>query len=178
MDEFLCAKRPMLVSPSPPSVSVGSVVKWSPPLNGISSDMQLVDVGFIIHDSRGGGGGGGGVVYPTPLVAEASTILGCLRLAIDSGFLLAVLEGDTKSLVDLINNDKLFDADVVTFVSDIVFLASRFNISISFVLRTTNVAAHSLARLALKAAESGFWLGDAPACLDSVVLADSLAPFG
>ncbi|KAK3229592.1 hypothetical protein Dsin_001473 [Dipteronia sinensis] len=88
-------------------------------------------------------------ICSSPLIVEAIAILKGLHFAVDSSLLSAVLESDAKWVVDLINNEGKSDADIGVIVSDIVAVSNSSGISISFVPRTANMAAHSLAKMAL-----------------------------
>ncbi|KAK2642133.1 hypothetical protein Ddye_023896 [Dipteronia dyeriana] len=51
----------------------------------------------------------------------------------------------------------------------------KFAISVPFVPRAANKAAHSLSQLVLKSSDDFFWMESYPPCLDSVILDDCLA---
>ncbi|KAK2656308.1 hypothetical protein Ddye_009360 [Dipteronia dyeriana] len=157
-----------------------------PPLAGIfrintdatiQDSNQLIGVGEIVRDSGGQVLASSVQRFSTcfsPHVAEATTILRGLLFAVDSGLLPAVLESDARWVVDLIDSNETAFADLGVVICDIVSLKKQFDVSISFLSRCANKAAHSLSKLALK------WMisfGSSPILLafDSVILDDCLA---
>ncbi|KAK3190197.1 hypothetical protein Dsin_029758 [Dipteronia sinensis] len=135
-------------------------VKWSCPAAGkykintdaaINSQSQRVGVGVLIRDSSS-------QVWLSsvsnfhacfsPHNAEASAILRGLRVAVDSGLFLAVLESDANWVVDMINDRRSSCADIGIICRDIVYVMTQFDVSVNFVSRQANRAAHALANLA------------------------------
>ncbi|KAK2634204.1 hypothetical protein Ddye_028996 [Dipteronia dyeriana] len=80
-----------------------------------------------------------------PQIAEAMAILRGLRLAIETGLVLASLESDDLSVVKVMPS-----AEVEVVIHDILCVLRNSNVtSVNFVPRLANNDAHSLAKLAL-----------------------------
>ncbi|KAK3220103.1 hypothetical protein Dsin_014073 [Dipteronia sinensis] len=109
-----------------------------------------------------------------PHNAEASAILRGLRVAVDSGLFPAELESDAKWVVDMINNRQSSCADIGIICKDIVYVMTQFDISVKFVSRQANRAAHALAKLALVYDRNFTWEEDFPLSIASVIWEDSL----
>ncbi|KAK1549198.1 hypothetical protein Q3G72_023866 [Acer saccharum] len=84
-----------------------------------------------------------------PLGCQASAILRGMRLAVDLDLLPAVLESDAKWVVYAINDNRPYCANIGIIFKDIACFMIEFVISVSFVSRKANRAAHALAKLPL-----------------------------
>ncbi|KAK3212383.1 hypothetical protein Dsin_017089 [Dipteronia sinensis] len=113
----------------------------------------------------------------SPQAAETSAILRCMCVAVESGLLPAVLESDAKWVVDAINDNCPSSADIGIIFRDILCIVTEFVISVTFVSRKANKAAHALAKLALFADRTFLWKEDCPPCIQYVILDDSLSFF-
>ncbi|KAK2650369.1 hypothetical protein Ddye_017858 [Dipteronia dyeriana] len=99
-------------------------------------------------------------------------ILRGIRFIIDAELLPAVIESDAKVVVDLVNVGVASSADIGLVVNDILSLLICFPISISFVPRSANSFAHSLAKLVVSSVEDLFWLESVLPCMEALVLTD------
>ena len=160
-------------------------VKWSKPAAGwfkINTDAaireadRLVGTGALVRVSVGNVLTCAVQRFETcfdPATADAFAILQGLRLAVDGGFLPAVLESDAKGVVELINSGSCIFSDIGVVISDIVALASTSNISIVFIPRKANEAAHALAKLALSFSSVHLWQESCPPYLESFISFDA-----
>ncbi|KAL5834449.1 hypothetical protein ACOSQ4_013946 [Xanthoceras sorbifolium] len=99
------------------------------------------------------------------LIAEAFGVLRGLVFARDSGLLPAIVESDVLGFVNVVNTAPTL-ADLSLIVLDIHnILAFYPGSSVMFVPRSTNQAAHCMARFVLSAEEDFFLLEDNPPCL-------------
>ncbi|KAK2638130.1 hypothetical protein Ddye_025925 [Dipteronia dyeriana] len=138
---------------------------------------QVIGVGIVFRDLNGQPVGSSAQNIEacfSPSIAEAVAILRGLRFVVDAGLLPIVLESDTKWVVDLVNSDNKSNSDIGIIVKDILVLARKFNISVSFVPRYANTAAHLLVKFALKSTVEWFWLEECPPCLEYVVLLEAI----
>ncbi|KAL5776851.1 hypothetical protein ACOSP7_009777 [Xanthoceras sorbifolium] len=79
-------------------------------------------------------------------IAEAAAILNRLHLTIESSFSHLLVEPDALNVINFIIEGSLPKSKVGLTISDILSLHSRADVSFSFVPRTANSVAHSLAR--------------------------------
>ncbi|KAK2633821.1 hypothetical protein Ddye_028613 [Dipteronia dyeriana] len=91
----------------------------------------------------------------------------------DSGLLPCEVESDAQAVVKLIHVDEPLLSDVGIIISDIThFLACHPECSVTFAPRSTNRAAHCLAKFGLTLVDSRFWMEEAPDWVAPVVLDD------
>ena len=81
-------------------------------------------------------------------------------------------------MVDLVNSGGKSNADIGVILDDIVSLSRNFQISISFVPRAANNAAHLLAKLALSSVSNLSGLEVCPPFLESIVCLESSPSLG
>ena len=103
-----------------------------------------------------------------PLVMnnEEAKMLACrkaLEFAVDSSFLELIIEGNNANVMTTIPQPWVNHSHLGHFYEDICYIASSLqSMSISYVKRTTNTIAHSLARYARNIANETVWLEDSP----------------
>ncbi|KAK3183027.1 hypothetical protein Dsin_030313 [Dipteronia sinensis] len=93
---------------------------------------------------------------------------------VDEYLIPAVLESDAKWVVEAINNSRPSYADVGIIFKDIMDVMSEFPISVTYISRRANKAAHALAKLALLADRNCLWKEDNPPSINNVIQEDSL----
>ncbi|KAK3189375.1 hypothetical protein Dsin_028936 [Dipteronia sinensis] len=137
------------------------VTKWrSPVVNmykvntdaAVCSEGNSIGIGIVVRDHKGcvmGCSSQSLTVCFSPQVAEATALLCGVFFAVDSGLLLAEVEYDAKSVVDLINSGNAPIADIGIVISDILRIIKCHNIRVSFAPRSTNMVAHCLAKMFL-----------------------------
>ncbi|KAK2645725.1 hypothetical protein Ddye_020920 [Dipteronia dyeriana] len=81
------------------------------------------------------------------MVAEGVALLRRIRFAVDSGLVHAFIDFDAKAVVDLVLIDVAPQANVGVIISDILSLTYCNVIYISYMSRSANMVAHSLATL-------------------------------
>ncbi|KAL5750327.1 hypothetical protein ACOSP7_024930 [Xanthoceras sorbifolium] len=99
----------------------------------LASSVQRLGVGFSV------------------LVVEIMAILKGLQFAVESGLVPVVLKSDSSLAVSAINGDTVFLSEVGLIIHDVVeLLRSIPSSAVRFVPRSANMAAHYLARFALR----------------------------
>ncbi|KAK3217805.1 hypothetical protein Dsin_011775 [Dipteronia sinensis] len=85
-----------------------------------------------------------------PQIAETLAILRCLKLAVETGLVPAVVESDALSVVNAITSKMVPNTEVGMVIHDILCILRNSNfISVKLLPRLANKVSHSLARLAL-----------------------------
>ena len=99
----------------------------------------------------------------TPEVCEALAAHRCATLALELGFLKAILEGDSQRLMSALHHGKEVLSPDGLLVDDI-HLCSRFFIELrySHARRESNKVAHSLVRYASHILDFIVWMKDVP----------------
>ena len=81
-----------------------------------------------------------------------------------AGITSVIFESDCQVAVDLANNRKGSKTEIFWMISDIKSRKKDFQeVKFQHTPRSSNVNAHTLAKIALKGAESVVWLGNIPA---------------
>ena len=117
--------------------------------------------------------------FPLPHSTVAIELLAAikgLRLALELGYNLITLEGDSKIAIDAMRSGLPSLAVYGHLLEEVKFLVSGFAaIEFSFVPRQCNTLAHNIARHARHVNEYTVWMEDVPPLLSDVILA-SMAP--
>ena len=158
---------------------------WCPPGMGSTKinidagcfDNGVTTWGLLERDNKGD------LIYVTthvenistfPLVAETLALRWCLNWLISSNHpVLVVIETDSESTIKCLQG-KLKVADLDLIISDCIhFLSLIPNVSVAFVSRTKNKAAHGLVKVAVSLGSKS-WVGCAPDQIVATVCLDSL----
>ncbi|KAL5789700.1 hypothetical protein ACOSQ2_004588 [Xanthoceras sorbifolium] len=108
------------------------------------------------------------------LIAESMAILRGLQFALSSGLLPALIESDCLLAVSAINSDHVYFFEVGLIIHDIVdLLRCNPGSVVSFIPRSANMAAHHLARFALRLDSDCFWMEDFPSIIQDVLFSDN-----
>ena len=111
----------------------------------------------------------------SPPLAEAYAILGGLRLAKDLGLDRIVVRSDCLEVVNAVRNEIVPPAELGTLLEDIKVRRLNFYIcDFSFLPRSCNVAAHDMARFALRFDSDSRWLGVVSPCALRDVINDQI----
>ncbi|KAK3182976.1 hypothetical protein Dsin_030262 [Dipteronia sinensis] len=140
----------------------------------IRIDENRVGIGIVIRDQFRcvlGSSTQSLVACFSPQVAEATALLRSIMFAVDSGLIPAVVESYANDVVDLVNSGLPPLTHIGTVISDIIRLICCHEIVVSFVPRSMNLVAYSLAKL-LFFSEDCFFLKTYPPFVEKVVLAD------
>ncbi|KAH9744054.1 putative reverse transcriptase/RNA-dependent DNA polymerase [Citrus sinensis] len=104
--------------------------------------------------------------------AEAEGIEWGMQVAKKAGITAVILESDCQAAIDLANNRKGSKTEIFWVISEINKRRKEFQeVRFQHTLRSGNVNAHTLSKLAVKGSESVLWLGNIPAqvmCLFSL----------
>ena len=121
----------------------------------VASEIMSKDVGF------------------SPPLAEAYAILEGLRLAEEVGIDSIEVKSDCLAVVNAIMKNEAPSTELGTILESIKVRRTNFvNFNISFLPRSCNVAAHNMARYALKVNSTSRWLGLVPPCAMADVIKD------
>ena len=109
----------------------------------------------------------------SPPLAEAYAILGGLRLAEELGFHRLTVHSDCLEVVRAIRCEAIPVTELGTILEDIKVRRLAFsNFDIHFIPRSYNVAAHNMAKYALRVNSDTRWMGLVPPCAMREVLND------
>ena len=111
-------------------------------------------VGWVCRDFAGllhaSGGSGIGLGHSNAAV-EAAAIRDAIMACSTFGFNKVIIESDAKSIIQMLRKETPIDYSLESILSDIKFLAQNLTgVSFVFVSRKCNLAAHSVAKYALK----------------------------
>ncbi|KAL5806382.1 hypothetical protein ACOSQ4_029115 [Xanthoceras sorbifolium] len=163
-----------VVPPPMASRKAAEFNRWSRPTEGwlklnvnasLRVDSCLVRLGAVVRDSNGDFMAGlshklvGSVSVE---IAEASAILNSLHLAIESGFSLIQIESDALNVINYLIRRCPPKSEVGFIIIDILSLCDRACVSFSFMPRSANSVAQSLARNSFSIFDVSTWLEEAP----------------
>jgi ribonuclease HI len=163
-----------------------AVENWKPPLENtlkinwdaaVDSKKGIVGLGIIVRDERGDfieAETKYMAIHIETVVAEILATLTALIFCMEQGYQKAILEGDAKQVVNLINSKEPCNCGYGHLVEDI-WEGSRSSSEIRFqhVRRTANKAAHELALLARTHVTNMRWMS-IPTCIGGIVRDEKL----
>ncbi|PON45670.1 Ribonuclease H-like domain containing protein [Trema orientale] len=148
-------------------MNVDAAIPWSSDCFG---------VGVIIRDYLGG------VIVamakrfpgaPTAFLAECTAFREGLKLTLYFDLVLEKAKTDVQNVVSAIKKKKSPLAIESPIINDIsVFLSQLEDVCCSFVPRSGNLVAHTLANYALNIPSCALWTNEIPTCISNVVLSD------
>uniref|UniRef100_A0A803PL98 RNase H type-1 domain-containing protein n=1 Tax=Cannabis sativa TaxID=3483 RepID=A0A803PL98_CANSA len=133
----------------------------------INTTQSKMGFGAVVHDWQGNlvaGFSAPAVGNLQPLIAEALSLRASLEWCINIQIPLAVIETDSKMLVDKVHNKKADFSALSDVVEDIRYSLSAFpDVHLWHINRTINCRVHNLARRALGQDEESCWNALVPA---------------
>ncbi|KAK4850413.1 hypothetical protein QYF36_006559 [Acer negundo] len=107
-------------------------------------------------------------------IAEALAVRRGISLEIELGLVPFMVETDCLQVVHMVRNGDSFNGEVGPIINDIVVSQRSLpSCSFSFVPRIGNVAAYSLAKLAISSVVNCCWLDSFPPYVERPVLLDA-----
>lgn len=109
---------------------------------------SIASIGGVIQDHKGKlvAGYAGGIGLHSSMIAEASALLKGLHIVVSLGIENLHIEGDSKSIIDAINCDRLLEWNTKDILLDIRVLVSKLKLNVaSHIYREGNQVADTLA---------------------------------
>jgi ribonuclease HI len=108
-----------------------------------------------------------------PTAAKAITAWFAVKLCVDCGFQLVVLEGDSMNVVSVINQASPNWSSYGHLVEDTKVLAqSVHQLEINYASRVVNSAAHTLSKCTILHSLDELWMEECPSYIQSIVLTE------
>jgi ribonuclease HI len=151
-------------------------VNWDATLQ---SQTKKMGIGVVVRNGTGEVKAALANVLPLvddPTAAEAIAAWFAVKLSVDCGFQLVVLEGDSMAVVSAINQASPNWSSYGHFVEDIKVLAQSVHwVEINYASRVVNSAAHTLAKCAILHSLDELWMEECPSYIRSIVLAEQVS---
>jgi ribonuclease HI len=164
--------------------------KWKPPESGwvkLNCDAVLDErgrcfgLGGILRDEKGfvlAAWSCSRSGLPAPAAAEASALFHGINACKSMGISSLIIESDSLVIVSAVQDIEASSSRYGHLVDDITELLRFFsNWKIVHVRRSSNRAAHVLARAALRNDMDCNWILDVPGCIRDIIVEEQSAPF-
>ena len=151
------------------------VQTWKPPSGAqykinfdaaVFADIKVSGVGVVIRNDKGEVMAALSARGPPVTDSEEAKVLAgrkALEFALDLGFSEVVLEGDNIGVMRSIQSKGANNSSLGHIYGDIHCLAAGFRVwSVSYVKRTANSVAHSLAKYVRQVVDEQVWLEESP----------------
>ena len=163
-----------------------TVQTWTPPSGSqykinfdaaVFADIKVSGFGVVIRNDKGEVMVALSARGPPVTDSEEAEVLAgrkALEFALDSGFSEVVLEGDNVGVMRSIQSKGANNSSLGHIYGDIHCLEAGFRVwSVSYVKRTANSVAHSLAKYARQVVDEQVWLEESPPPAQEALYFDS-----
>lgn len=154
---------------------IGLVQTWTPPLGlvyklnfdaAVFANINALGFGAVVCNEKGEVMAALSAKGPPVLNSEEAEVLACwkaMKIALDAGFMEQVLEGYNINIMKSISSPGANRSRLGHIYKDVQCIAAGFRgLSVSFVKRSANFVAHSLAKYASQLDNQLVWLEESP----------------